>query len=166
MRHMSEFLVPGFGLPVLLCRGSLPRAWGMAANVRDGNGAFSQHKFYCGCCEMLEIRVCGERQFFFVFSLDRNSDQVLASPRWPDLWQLGAQDVHASFLFGCDLYGHHQKWLVSTTTNRHGLAAFYFTTVSSWNQLSKQLSPCFLSSTVFSSFFQPVGIVRLGSLDW
>ena len=26
MRHMSEFLVPGFGCPVLLCEGKKPRA--------------------------------------------------------------------------------------------------------------------------------------------
>ena len=31
MRHVSEELVPGFGRPVLLCRGKIPRARGMAA---------------------------------------------------------------------------------------------------------------------------------------
>ena len=36
LRHVSELLVPGFGRPVLLCRGKLPRARGMAAYVRDG----------------------------------------------------------------------------------------------------------------------------------
>ena len=40
MRHVSELLVPGFGRPVLLCRGKMPRARGMAAYVRDGYGAF------------------------------------------------------------------------------------------------------------------------------
>ena len=60
-RHMSEFLIPGFGLPVLLCRDGLPRARGMAAYVRDGYGAFHQPKFECGCCEMLVFRVCGAR---------------------------------------------------------------------------------------------------------
>ena len=30
-RHMSEFLIPGFGRPVLLCRDGVPRARGMAA---------------------------------------------------------------------------------------------------------------------------------------
>ena len=34
-----------------------------------------------------------------------------------------------------DLNGHHQKWLGSTTTNRHGVAAFDFATVSGCNQL-------------------------------
>ena len=45
MRHVSELLVPGFGHPVLLCRGKMPRARGMAAYVRDGYGAFRQPKF-------------------------------------------------------------------------------------------------------------------------
>ena len=31
MCHVSEVLVPGFGRPVLLCRGKMPRARGMAA---------------------------------------------------------------------------------------------------------------------------------------
>ena len=33
MRHVSEVLVPGFCRPVLLCRGKMPRARGMAAYV-------------------------------------------------------------------------------------------------------------------------------------
>ena len=37
-----------------------------------------------------------------------------------------AEDVRASFLFVGDLNGHHQDWLGSTTTNRHGGAAFDF----------------------------------------
>ena len=49
MRHMPKLLVPGFGRPVLLCRGRLPRARGMAAYERDGYGAFRQPKFECGC---------------------------------------------------------------------------------------------------------------------
>ena len=46
MRHVSEWLVPGFGRPVLLCRGRMPRARGMAVYVRDGyrtGGRFSKH---------------------------------------------------------------------------------------------------------------------------
>ena len=72
---MSELLVPGFGRPVFLCRGKLPRARGMAAYVRDGYGAFRQPKFECGCCEMLVVRVCDLRQNFYVHSLYRNPDQ-------------------------------------------------------------------------------------------
>ena len=32
--------------------------------------------------------------------------------------------MRASFMIVSDLNGHHQDWLVSTTTNRHGVAAF------------------------------------------
>ena len=49
MRHVSEVLVPGFGLPVLLCRSKMPLARGMATYVRDGYGAFRQPKLECGC---------------------------------------------------------------------------------------------------------------------
>ena len=34
-----------------------------------------------------------------------------------------------------DFNGHHQEWLGSTTTNRHGVAAFNFATVSGYDQL-------------------------------
>ena len=33
-----------------------------------------------------------------------------------------AGDMRASFLFVGDLNGHHQEWLGSATTNRHGVA--------------------------------------------
>ena len=46
-----------------------------------------------------------------------------------------AEDTCASFLFVVDLNGHHQEWLGSTTTNRHGVATFDFATVSGCNQL-------------------------------
>ena len=46
-----------------------------------------------------------------------------------------AVDVRASFLFVGDLNGHHHEWLCSTTTNRHGVAAFDFVTVSGYDQL-------------------------------
>ena len=46
-----------------------------------------------------------------------------------------AEDVRASFLFVGDLNGHHQEWLFSTTTNRHGVASFDFATVSGCDQL-------------------------------
>ena len=45
MRHVAELLVPRFSRPVLLCRGKMPRARGMDAYVRDGDGAFRQQKF-------------------------------------------------------------------------------------------------------------------------
>ena len=48
---------------------------------------------------------------------------------------LQAEDIRASFLFVGDLNGHNQDWLGSTTTNRHGVAAFDFTTVFGCDQL-------------------------------
>ena len=74
MRHVSELLVRGFGHIVLLCRGRMPRARGMAAYVRDGYGAFRQPMFECGSCKMLVFRVCGVRQNLYVYSLYRNPD--------------------------------------------------------------------------------------------
>ena len=46
-----------------------------------------------------------------------------------------AKDVRASFLFEGNLNSHHQEWLGSTTTNRHGVGAFHFATVSYCDQL-------------------------------
>ena len=74
MRHVLVVLVPGFGHPVLLCRGKMPRARGMAAYVRDGYGAFRQPKCECGCCKMLFFRVRGVRQNLYMYSLYRNPD--------------------------------------------------------------------------------------------
>ena len=51
LRLWSQMLFD-FG-PVLLCRGKMPWARGMAVYIRDGYGAFCQLKFECGCCEML-----------------------------------------------------------------------------------------------------------------
>ena len=46
-----------------------------------------------------------------------------------------AEDVRASFLFVGDFNGNHMEWLGSTTTNRNGVAAFYFATVSDFDQI-------------------------------
>ena len=119
MRHVSELLVPGFGRPAFLYRGTMPRARGMAAYVRDGYGAFCQPKFECGCCELLFFRVCGVRQNLYVFSLYRNPDLddrifdcLLAS-----MGAVQAEDVRDSLLFGGDLNAHHQQWLGKPLTS-------------------------------------------------
>ena len=137
MHHVSEVLVPSFGRPVLLCQGKMPRARGMAAYVRDGYRAFRQHKFGCGCCEMLVFMVCGVRQNLYVCSLYRNPelddrifDCLLAS-----MAAVQAEDVRDSFLFVVDLNGHHQEWFGCTTTNRLGVVAFDSATVSGCDQL-------------------------------
>ena len=49
------------------------------------------------------------------------------------------EDIRASFLFVGDLNGHHQEWLSSTITNRHGVAAFYFATVSGCDQFCQPM---------------------------
>ena len=74
MHHVSELLVPSFGRLVLLCRGKMPWARGMAAYVWDGYGAFSQPKFECGCSEIMVFMVCGVRQNHYVYSLYHNPD--------------------------------------------------------------------------------------------
>ena len=117
MHHVSELLVPGFGSPVLLCRGKTPRARGMAAYVRYGYRVFRQPKFECGSCEILIFIVCHVRHDLYVFSLYRNPDMddriydcLLAS-----MAAVQAEDVRASFLFVGDLNNHHQEYLGSTT---------------------------------------------------
>ena len=85
---------------------------------------------------MLVFRVCGVRQNLYVYSLYRNPDLddrifcLLAS-----MAAVQADDVRTSFLFVGNLNGHHQEWLGSPTTNRHGVAAFDFATVSGYNQI-------------------------------
>ena len=70
-RYASRVRVAGsgFGGPVLLCRGKMPRAQGMAANVRAGYGEFRRPKFQCGCWDTVEFGVCGVRQNLCVQSL-------------------------------------------------------------------------------------------------
>ena len=105
IRHVSEMLVPGFGHPVSLCWGKMPRARGMAAYVWDGYGAFHQPKFECGCCKMLIFKVCGVRQNLYEFSLysnpdldDRIFDCMLTS-----MAAVQTENIRASFLFVGDL---------------------------------------------------------------
>ena len=99
----------------------------MAAYVRDGYRAFCQPKYESGCCEMLVFRICGVRQNFYVYNLYHNPDL----DEWIfDCLLSSMADVQA---LG-DLNGH-QEWLGSTSTNRHGVAAFDFATVSVCDQL-------------------------------
>ena len=86
---------------------------------------------------MLVFMVCGARQNLYVFSLYRNPDldERIFDSLLTSMAAGQAEDVRASFLFASDLNGHHQEWLGSTTTNRHGVAAFDFATVSGCDQL-------------------------------
>ena len=125
-------MVPGFGRPVLLCRGKMmPQARGMVADVRDGYGAFRQPKFDCGCCEMLFFRVCGVRQNLYVYSLYRNPDldDRIFDCLPASMAAVQAEDVRAFFLFVGDLNSYCQERLGSTTMNPHAVAAFDLATV-------------------------------------
>ena len=86
---------------------------------------------------MLVLRVCGVRQNLYVYSLYRNPDldDRILDCLLVSMAAVQAEDVRASFLFVGDLNGHHQEWLGSTTTNRHGVAAIDFSTVSGCHQL-------------------------------
>ena len=85
------------------------------------------------CCF---FRVCGVRQNLYVFSLYSNLhlDDQIFDCLLTSMAAVQADDVRASFLFLGDLNGHHQEWLGSATTIRHGVAAFDFATVSGCEQ--------------------------------
>ena len=70
-----------------------------------------------------------------MFSLYRNPDldDRIFDRSLESMAVVQADDVRPSFLFVGDLNGHHQEWLGSTTTNRHGVAAFDFATVSGYD---------------------------------
>ena len=137
MLHVSEFLVPGFGRPVLLCRRCMPRARGMVVYVRDAYGAFRELMFECECCEMLISMACGVRQNFYGISIYSNSDldDRICECLLTSMPAMQAEDVLGFFLFVCDLNGHHPVWFCFTTTNRYGVAAFDFATVTGCDPL-------------------------------
>ena len=82
---------------------------------------------------MLVFRVCGERQNLCVFSLYRNPDldDWIFDSLLTSMAAVQAENVRACLFPVCgDL-----KWLGSTTTNRRGVAACDFATVSGCDQL-------------------------------
>ena len=76
LRYASSVRVAGSRIrsPCLVVPGQDALGPRVAVYVRDGDGAFCQPKFECGCCEMLFFRVCGVKQNLYVFSLSRNPD--------------------------------------------------------------------------------------------
>ena len=90
----------------------MPRASGMAEYVRDGYGAFRQHKFECGSSEMPVSRACDARQKFFVFCLycNRDLDDPIYQCFLTSMAAVQAEDVLPSFLLMDELNGHHQGW--------------------------------------------------------
>ena len=83
------------------------------------------------------FRVSGVRQNLYVYSLYRNPhlDDRIFDCLLSSMAAVQAEDVRASFLFVGDLNAHHQEGLGSTTTNRHGVAAFDFATVSGYDPI-------------------------------
>ena len=81
---------------------------------------------------MLVFLVCGVRQVLYVFSLYRNPDldDRIFDCLLVSMAAVLTEDNRTSFQFVGDLNGHHEEGLGSTTTNRHGVAAFDFATVS------------------------------------
>ena len=77
------------------------------------------------------------RQNLYVFCIYRNPDldDQIFDCLPTSMAAVQTNDVRASFLFVGDLNGHHQEWLCSTTTNRHGVPAFDFATISGCDQL-------------------------------
>ena len=61
------------------------------------------------------VRVCGLRQNVYVYSLYRNPDldARIYDCLLTSMAAVQAEDVRASFLFVCNLNGHHQEWLGS-----------------------------------------------------
>ena len=112
MRHVLELLIPGFGSP-FLCPGKTPWARGMAAYVRDGYGAFTHPNLIVVVqkCILLGFVVGGRTFMCLVF--------------------IATMFVDYQIFY----YLLHLEWLVSTTTNRHGVAAIEFATVSGCDQL-------------------------------
>ena len=86
---------------------------------------------------MQVFRICGARQNLYVFGLYRNPDldDRIFDCLLTSMAAVQAEDVRASFLFVSDLNVHHQEWLGSTITIRHGIPAFDFATVSGCDQL-------------------------------
>ena len=68
------------------------------------------------------------RQNFYMVSLYWNPDlnDLIVDCLLTSMAAVQAEDVHASFLIVGNLNGHHQEWLGSTTSYRHGVATIDF----------------------------------------
>ena len=74
--------------------------------------------------------------YVFIICLNPDLEKLIFDCLLALMAAVQAEEILASFLFVCDLNGHHRDWLGSTTTNRHGVAAFDFaTTVYGCDQL-------------------------------
>ena len=99
MRHVFELLVPGFGHPILLCRGRMPQAKGIAAFVRDGYGAFRPHKFDCGCFEMMVVMALLPDVLLCVWTYGKHLDDQIYDYIATQIAAVQTEDVCVFFLF-------------------------------------------------------------------
>ena len=109
LRFLNVKNNPGQRHPVPAVCGILcSNVQGLDGNLSDLVVASSQYDILL-CCETLVSDMCHVSEV-----------QVPVYCLLASMAAVQAQDVHASFLFVGDLNGHHQEWLSSTTTNRHG----------------------------------------------
>ena len=76
------------------------------------------------------------RPNFYVFSLYYypDIDYGIFDTLLRSIAAVQVEEVRASFLFVDDLNAHHQECVGSSTTNRHGVAAYDFVTESGCDQ--------------------------------
>ena len=104
----------------------MPLDRGMVAYIQDEYGAFCQPKFECGCFEILFLWFM-VRDRTYVFSLYHNPDL--------DDWIFDCLLTSMAAVQAEEMVGLGVEWLGPTTTNRHGVAAIDFSTVSACDQL-------------------------------
>ena len=124
MRHVSQFLVPGFGRCVLLCRGRIRTRWVWS---------ISPTQVWVWLLRNAGFSVFVVRQNLYVFNRYRNPDldDRIFDCLLTSMNAVQAENACASFLFVGNLNGLIRSgWVLHTTTNRHGVAAFDFATVS------------------------------------
>ena len=141
LRHVSEILIPNFRRPILLRRGSIPRAQGLAVYIRSSFSAARTPRFECGCHETVIIRVCSRYHNFYLFPSYRNPDldDGIYDCLLNSMAAIQEADTKASFIFVGDFNAHHRDWLGSVSqTNCHGHAALNFANLSGCEQLVHQ----------------------------
>ena len=137
-RHPTEILIPGFKKPTLLRSDAIPRARGMALYNRNDFSATNQRTYECSCHEVKIVKVCGGRSNFYIFSIYRNPDanDSIFNCLLSSVAIIQQNDIRSSFLFLSDFNVHHREWLNSISpTDRHGLSAYDFSSVSGCDQL-------------------------------
>ena len=166
-RHSAEILLPGFKKPILLRSDAIPRARGLALYIRNDFSAMNQKRYECNCHEIQIVKVCGGHSNFYIFSVYRNPDanDTIFDCLLSSMASIQQNDVKSSFLFLGDFNAHHREWLNSISpTDRHGLCAYDFASVSACDQLVRE--PTHISGNCLDLILTDVpGVVtsRVGS---